>query len=107
MIIKRGISNESSFMLWHERLGHISMQRLERLVKYGVLKSLDLPIDVWFIFIKGKQTKSPKKANTRGKGLLELIHTNICISFSTICISGEKYLLPLFMIFHIMALFTY
>ena len=32
--------NLSSFMLWHKRLGHISEQRLLRLVKDGVLSNL-------------------------------------------------------------------
>ena len=38
---KRARMNLSSSMLWYKRLGHISRQRLERLVKDGVLSNLD------------------------------------------------------------------
>ena len=34
---KRSILNENSAYLWHKRLGHISKERLERLVKNGIL----------------------------------------------------------------------
>ena len=36
--LKRRLINESSSMLWHKRLGHISR---ERLVSEGILNSLD------------------------------------------------------------------
>ena len=38
---KRARMNLSSFMLWHKCLGHIYRQRLERLVRDGVLSNLD------------------------------------------------------------------
>ena len=38
---KRARMNLSSSMLWHKRLGHISRQRLKRLVRDGVLSNLD------------------------------------------------------------------
>ena len=38
---KRCNINEDSSMLWHQRLGHISIDRIKRLVKYGVLSTLD------------------------------------------------------------------
>ena len=38
---KRARMNLSSSMFWHKCLGHISRQRLERLVRDGVFSSLD------------------------------------------------------------------
>ena len=38
---KRCVVNENSSMLWHQRLGHISIQRIKRLVNDGVLSTLD------------------------------------------------------------------
>jgi len=49
--------NENSASLWHKRLGHISKQRIQRLMVDGILEPLDL------------------------KDVLELIHTDICGPF--------------------------
>ena len=38
---KCGRSDIRSSMLWHKHLGHISRNRIERLVKDGVLQDLD------------------------------------------------------------------
>ena len=38
---KHNLINENSSNLWHKRLGHISRERLERLVKDGILPNLD------------------------------------------------------------------
>ena len=42
--IKRHNINENSSMLWHRRLGHISTNRIKRLVKDGVLNTLDFAL---------------------------------------------------------------
>ena len=39
--IKRKLTNENSSMLWHGRLGHISNQRIQRLVSEGILDPLN------------------------------------------------------------------
>ena len=39
--LQRCIMNEKSSMLWHRRLGHISIDRIKRLVNEGVLSALD------------------------------------------------------------------
>ena len=52
---KRQKRNESSSMLWHRRLGHISRARLERMVKQGILHDLDFSdFDSCVDCIKGK-----------------------------------------------------
>ena len=38
---KRCVINEDSSKLWHRRLGHISIERIKRLVNEGVLNTLD------------------------------------------------------------------
>ena len=91
--IKRSASNESSAFLWHQRLGHISKERILRLVKNAILPQLDFSdLDVCVECIKGKHTKhSVKKPATRSTQLLELIHTDICGPFDAPSWSGEKY----------------
>ena len=91
--IKRSASNESSAFLWHQRLGHISKERILRLVKNAILPQLDFSdLDECLECIKGKHTKhSVKKPATRSTQLLELIHTDICGPFDAPSWSGEKY----------------
>jgi hypothetical protein len=73
-------------------LGHISRERLERLVKDGILPNLDFTdLGVCVDCIKSKQTKHTKKAATRSTKLLEIIHTDICGSFDTPLFGKEKY----------------
>ena len=38
---KRCVMNEASSMLWNQRLGHISIERMKKLVNDGVLSTLD------------------------------------------------------------------
>lgn len=55
--IKRSIVNEKWSMLWHRRLGHISLERIRRL-NDGVLEALDFSnFGVCVDCIKGKQSK--------------------------------------------------
>ena len=90
--IKRGLINENSSNLWHKRLGHISRERLERLVKDGILPNLDFTdLGVCMDCIKGKQTKHTKKGATRSTKLLEIIHTDICGPFDASSFGREKY----------------
>jgi hypothetical protein len=89
---KRNLINESSSYLWHRRLGHISKERMERLIKDGILPNLDFTdLDVCVDCIKGKQTKHIKKGATRSGELLEIVHTDICGPFDSLSFGKEKY----------------
>jgi transposase InsO family protein len=89
---KCSLINENSSNLWHKRLGHISRERLEKLVKDEILSNLDFTdLGVCVDCIKGKQTKHTKKGATRSTKLLEIIHTDICGSFDTPSFGKEKY----------------
>ena len=89
---KRGISREMSAMLWHKRLGHISKERMLRLIREGILENLDFSdFSTCVDCIKGKQINTSIKKNAkRSDGTLELIHTDICGPFPA-CITGHKY----------------
>ena len=89
---KRNKVNENSSFLWHKRLGHISRERMERLVKDGILSNLDFTdFNVCVDCIKGKQTKHTKKGATRSGNLLEIVHTDIYGPFNSPSFGGEKY----------------
>ena len=68
--------------LCHKRLGHISKNRIERLVSNGILVSLDFTnFTICVECIKGKQTKNKRLGANRVLEVLELIHTDICEPF--------------------------
>ena len=77
--MKRCVVNEDSFTLWHRRLGHISIDKIKRLVNDGVLSTLDFTdFETCVDCIKGKQTNKSKKGATRSSAILEIIHIDIC-----------------------------
>jgi len=77
-------------MLWHRRLGHISKERIKRLVNDGVLSTLDFTdCDTCVDYIKGKQTNKSKKSAKRSTKILEIIHKDIYSLDMDSC--GQKY----------------
>ena len=87
---KRCNINEDSSMLWHWRLGHISIDRIKRLVKDGVLSTLDYTdLETCVDCIKGKQTNKSKKNVNKSSNILEIIHTDICCP--DMVLPGQKY----------------
>ncbi|RVW30282.1 Retrovirus-related Pol polyprotein from transposon TNT 1-94 [Vitis vinifera] len=59
--------------------GHISIDRIKRLVNDGVLSTLDFTdFETCVDCIKGKQTNKSKRSATRSSTILEIIHTDIC-----------------------------
>jgi len=73
-------------------LGHISKERIQRLVKNEILPNLDFTdLNVCVDCIKGKQTKHIKKGATRSTQFLEIIHTDICGPFDVNSFNKEKY----------------
>jgi hypothetical protein len=89
---KRKLTNENSAALWHKRLGHISMKRIERLVSNDILKPLDFTnLNECVNCIKGKQTNKRKYEAKRCNDVLELIHTDICGPFPKATRNGHRY----------------
>ncbi|RDX89622.1 hypothetical protein CR513_28631, partial [Mucuna pruriens] len=55
---KRNMHDDSSTYLWHQRLGHISKERIMRLMKIEILPQLDFgDWDICLDLTKGKKTK--------------------------------------------------
>ena len=60
--LKRCVMNEEPSMLWHWRLGHISIEIMNKLVNDGVLCTLDFSdFETCVNCIKGKQTNKSKR----------------------------------------------
>ena len=89
---KHSLVNERYAFLWHKRLGHISRERIERLIKNEILPDLDFTdLNICVDCIKGKQTKHTKKGATRSTKLLEIMHTYICGPFDVSSFGRERY----------------
>ena len=77
---KRALIKENSSTIWHKRLGHISKEIIERLMKDDALPNLDFnDFETCVDCVRGKFTKTKRKGSTRSKDLLEIIHTDIYI----------------------------
>ena len=75
------------------RLGYINLNRINRLVKEGILCDLVLqPIEVSKCCLEGKMTKRPFPAKgNRTNVLLELVHTDVCGSINIRVRGGFEY----------------
>src|SRR3954463_3240498 len=89
---KRRLTNENTAIIWPKRLGHISKQRIQRLMSEGIIDSLDLSdLKVCIECVKGKQTNKRKTGAYRSSELLELIHMDICGPFPKASWNGQQY----------------
>ena len=79
--------------LWHLRLGHINLRRIQRLVADGTLDSLKVePFPVCESCLEGKMTSRPFKAKgNRAKEVLELIHSDLCGPMNVQARGGYEY----------------
>ena len=83
--------------MWYKRLGHIYGQRMERLVKNGILQDLDFSdFNTCVDCVKGKMiAKVTKTKIGKCTDVLDLIHTKICGPFTPPAMGGFKYTLAL------------
>ena len=87
------MSNTNKTYLCHLHLGHINLNKIQRVVKSGTLHSLVLEdFQVHESYLRGKMTKRP--FNTKGvkaKDYIELVHTNVCGPFNVQACWGYEY----------------
>ena len=88
-------------------IGHISKERLMRLMKMQILPQLDFTDwNICIDCIKGKQTKHvSKNPAMRSSTLLEVIHTDICGPFDVPSWGVKDILSPLSMTSHVTVTF--
>ena len=79
--------------LWHLRLSHINLNRIQRLVKSGILYFLILEdFPVCESCIESKMIKRPfTTKGYRAKECLELVHTDVCGPFNVYAWGGYEY----------------
>ena len=77
---KQKVSNNDDMYLWHLRLGHTSLDKINRLVNDGPLRELNVGnLPVCESCLEGKLTKRPFSAKGfRAKEPFELVHSDVC-----------------------------
>ena len=86
VVSKRSLPKEQSYALWHIRLGHISKDRVDRLIKTNILPALKNDLETCIDCCRGKMTKIRKKTSVRSSDLLEVIHVDISGPYTaTLC----------------------
>ena len=83
VVSKRPLPKEESYALWHKRLGHISKDRVERLIKTNILPALKNDLEICVDCCRGKMTKLRKKTAVQSSDLLDVIHTDISGPYKT------------------------
>ena len=92
-ISKRSKQSLNQAYVWHCRLGHINMKRVQKLLKDGILEPFDVEsYGNCKSCLSGKMTKKPfNKSAERAGDLLEIIHTDVCGPFSHKARNGYRY----------------
>ena len=89
-------NSELDVNLWHARLGHIGQNRIDRLVKQGLLPNYD-KVDMFICehYLAGKATRKPFGKGTRANFPLQLVHFDICGPMNVRARHGASYLITL------------
>ena len=90
---KAKVSPKENAHLWHLRLGHINLNRIEKLVKSGLLNELkETFLSVCESCLEGKMTKCPFSGKGyRNKEPLELVHSDLCSPMNAKTRGGYEY----------------
>ena len=90
---RQKIDSDLEAYMWHLRLGHINIDRINRLVKDGPLRELTVEtLPVCESYLEGKMTRRPFAAKgQRATQLLELVHSDVCRPFNVQVRGGYEY----------------
>ncbi|XP_024027517.1 uncharacterized protein LOC112093412 [Morus notabilis] len=78
---RRKVSNENETYMWHLRLGHINIDRIEMLAKDGPLRELKVGTPKRPFSAKGERAKTP----------FEIINTDVCGPLNVKAMGGYEY----------------
>ena len=90
---RQKVSHSDNTYLWHLRLGYINLDRINRLVKDGPLRELNVgTLPACESCLEGKMTKRPFLAKgKRSKEPLQLVHSDVCDPLSVQARGGYEY----------------
>jgi hypothetical protein len=75
---KCGLQDDQSYLLWHQRLGHILNERVQRFMKEEILGSFDfMDIEPCVDCINAKQSNTYKKDTKHSNEKLERVFFSV------------------------------
>ena len=83
--------------LWHERLAHVHVDGIRAMARSGVVNGLNIASTKHIVKCKGcvygKNSRAPipKSSGERVKGILDLVHTDVCGPFPEESLGGSLY----------------
>jgi hypothetical protein len=92
----KGSQTVDELTLWHRRLGHVHEKRLKYAVSKGLIIGVDLAdgqLPFCEACVQGKQTRKPFNgtADVQTKGMLQLVHSDVCGPMSVASLGGARY----------------
>ena len=90
---RQKVSHSDNTYLWHLRLGHVNLDRINRLAKDGPLRELNVgTLPVCESCLEGKMTKRPfSEKGERSKEPLQLVHSDVYGQLSVQTRGGYEY----------------
>ena len=88
---------QSDINLWHQRLGHLSGQRIEKIAQKKIVTGVKFPKGAELSFcegcVEGKMHRKQFKpvGEIRSTRKLQLVHSDVCGLMSNDSIGGSKY----------------
>lgn len=87
-------ASEGSLKVWHERLGHLNVKEIRKMIKNGQLQCNESDIEkfVCEACMYGKQTRIPFHSSLRGElGPGDLVYSDVCGPMSESSVQGMRY----------------
>ncbi|GJV07543.1 zinc finger, CCHC-type containing protein [Tanacetum coccineum] len=78
-------------ILWHARLGHVHVKRMQDMSKDGLILTFDMDTEKCKTCMLTKITKKPFQNVKRETKVLELIHSDLCDLHATPSLGNKKY----------------
>ena len=80
-----------SISLWHQRLGHIGLNSMKRMISHGMISCKINDFQKRELCVKSKMIKKSFKSVDRSTNLLNLIHSDICELNGMLTRGGNRY----------------
>ena len=85
--------DSNSLFLWHNRLAHVGLSTIKRIVKCGLIACDTKKFEKCEICVKSKMIKKPFHSVERSSNLLDLIHSDLCELNGMLTRGGNRYFL--------------